>query len=41
MSDGADRSAGNRTAAVLGLGSMGLGMALSLMRHGFEVTAAT
>jgi L-threonate 2-dehydrogenase len=37
MSDGADRSAGTR-ATVIGLGSMGLGMALSLMRRGFEVT---
>jgi L-threonate 2-dehydrogenase len=38
MSDGADRSAGTRAAAVIGLGSMGLGVALSLMRRGFEVT---
>src|SRR6476661_7126009 len=38
MSDGADRSAGTRAAAVIGLGSMGRGVALSLMRRGFEVT---
>ena len=37
MSDGADQSAGTR-AAVIGLGSMGLGIALSLMRGGFEVS---
>jgi 3-hydroxyisobutyrate dehydrogenase len=37
MSDGADRSAGTR-AAVIGLGSMGLGMAVSLVRAGFEVS---
>jgi hypothetical protein len=38
MSDGPDGSAEARAAADIGLGSMGLGMALSLMHRDFEVT---